>query len=140
MEIQPYLFFQGRCEEAAEFYRRAVGAEVTMSMRWKDNPEAGKPGTIPPGSENKIMHMEMRIGGSTILASDGESSGAASFQGFALSLLVKSEAEADRAFAALSDGGEVRMPLTKTFFSSKFGMLADRFGVMWMVYVGQEKR
>src|SRR5262249_44740806 len=131
MEIQPYLFFEGRCEEAAEFYRRAIGAEVLMLMRWKDSPEPPQPG-MAPGSENKVMHMALKVGNSTVLASDGNSAGKAEFRSFALSLTVANDAEAERSFAALSDGGQVQVPLTKTFFSSKFGMLADRFGVMWM--------
>lgn len=140
MEIQPYLFFEGRCEEAAEFYRRAIGAEVLMLMRWKDSPEPPQPGTMAPGSENKVMHMALKVGNSTVLASDGNSSGKAEFRSFALSLTVATDAEADRGFAALADGGQVQVPLTKTFFSSKFGMLTDRFGVMWMVYVAAEQK
>ena len=132
MQVQPYLFFDGRCEEAINFYRKAVGAEVTMLMRFKESPD---PGMSPPGSGEKILHASFRIGDSTVLASDGECSGRQNFQGFALSLTVANDAQADRAFAALSDGGKVKMPLNKTFFSSRFGMLADRFGVSWMVYV-----
>jgi PhnB protein len=135
MQVQPYLFFNGRSEEAADFYRRALGAEVTMLMRWKDCPEPQQPGMATPGSENKVMHMALRIGDTTVLASDGQCQGQQSFQGFALSLTVPNESEADRKFAALADGGQVRMPLAKTFFSPSFGMLADRFGVSWMVYV-----
>jgi len=134
MQVQPYLFFDGRCEEAAEFYKSAVGAEVTMSMRFKDNPEP-QPGGTPPGTENKIMHMSMRIGDSTVLASDGHAKGQPSFKGFALSLTVADGAEAERRFKALAEGGQVQLPLTKTFFSSHFGMVADRFGVTWMIYV-----
>jgi len=135
MQVQPYLFFDGRCEEAVAFYRKALGAEVTMQMRFKDSPEPHAPGMVPPGAENKIMHMALRIGDTTILASDGRCLGRPSFQGFALSLTTANEAEADRLFAALGDGGQVQMPLAKTFFSPRFGMVADRFGVAWMVYV-----
>ena len=135
MQVQPYLCFDGRAEEAVEFYRRALGAEVEMLMRFKDAPEPPPPGMIPPGSENKVMHMSFRIGDSTILASDGNCGGKPSFQGFALSLTVKDEAEADRVFNALADGGQVQMPIGQTFFSPRFGMVADRFGVNWMVYV-----
>jgi PhnB protein len=135
MLIQPYLFFEGRCDEAAEFYRRAVGAEVTMLVRYKDNPDKPSPDMVPPGSADKVMHMSLRIGDTMVLASDGNCSGKASFQGFSLSLTVKDDAEAARMFAGLADGGQVRVPLGKTFFSSSFGMLADRFGVPWMVYV-----
>jgi PhnB protein len=137
MQVQPYLFFDGRCEEAVEFYRRALGAEVTMLMRFKESPEPPQPGMVPPGSENKVMHMALRIGDTTVLASDGRCMGKPSFQGFSLSLTVASEAEADRLFAALSEGGQVQMPLAKTFFSPRFGMVADRFGVSWMILVGK---
>jgi PhnB protein len=132
MQIQPYLFFDGRCEEAIEFYRRALGAEVTMLMRFKDSPD---PGMVAPGAGDKVMHASLRIGETTVLLSDGRCQGRPSFAGFALSLTVSTEAEAERLFGALGDGGQVQMPLTKTFFSARFGMVADRFGVSWMVYV-----
>ena len=135
MQVQPYLFFDGRCEEAVEFYRKTLGAEVTMLMRFKDSPEPHAPGMIPPGAEDKVMHASLRIGETTVLASDGRCLGRPNFQGFSLSLTVPDDAEATRRFAALADGGKVQMPLAKTFFSSRFGMVADRFGVSWMVYV-----
>jgi len=135
MQIQSYLFFEGRCEEALEFYRKALGAEVTMLMRYKDNPEPPEKSKVPPGSENKVMHASFRIGETTVMASDGLCQGKPSFQGFGLSLTVLNVAEADRKFAALADGGQVRMPLAKTFFSPRFGMVADRFGVLWMIIV-----
>jgi PhnB protein len=133
--VQPYLFFDGRCEEALEFYRRALGAEVTMIMRFKDSPEPHQPGMCPPGSENKVMHASFGIGQAMLMASDGRCEGHPGFEGFSLSLTVSRETEAERLFAALADGGQVRMPLTKTFFSPKFGMVADRFGVGWMIHV-----
>ena len=133
--LQPYLFFDGRCEEALEFYRKTIGAEVTMLMRFKDSPEPHRPGMVAPGSENKVMHANFRVGNSEIMASDGRCLGKPNFQGFALSLEVPTEAEADRRFAALADGGRVELPLTKTFFSPRFGMVVDRFGVFWMVIV-----
>ena len=132
-QIQPYLFFDGRCEEAIEFYRKAVGAEVTMLMRFKDSPDPGM--CTAKEHAEKVMHSSIRIGETTVLASDGRCQGQPSFQCFALSLTVANDAEADRLFAALGDGGQVQMPLAKTFFSSRFGMVVDRFGVMWMVYV-----
>jgi PhnB protein len=135
MQVQPYLFFDGRCEEAVEFYRRALGAEVTMLMRFKDSPDSKEHSMVPPGAEEKIMHMSLRIGDTMVLASDGRCQGHPSFQGFALSLTASNDAEADRRFAALADGGQVQMPLNKTFFASRFGMVADRFGVSWMIYV-----
>ena len=135
MRVEPYLFFEGRCEEAIEFYKRALGAEVTALMRYKDSPEPPPPGKVPPGSDNKVMHANFRIGDATVMASDGLCSGKPSFQGFSLTLNAANEAEAERWFNALADGGQVQMPLTKTFFSPRFGMLADRFGVSWMVIV-----
>ena len=137
MKVETYLFFDGRCDEALEFYRKHLGAEVTMLMRFKDSPEPHQPGMIPPGAENKVMHASFRIGDTTVMASDGRCTGKPEFQGFALSLGVASDAEADRYFAALSDGGQVHMPLTKTFFASRFGMVADRFGVSWMIIAGK---
>jgi PhnB protein len=135
MRVETYLFFDGRCEEAIEFYKKTLGAETTMLVRFKDSPEPPQPGMIPPGSENKIMHVSFRIGDTTVMASDGRCTGQANFQGFSLSLTVVNEAEADRKFAALAEGGQVQMPLTKTFWSPRFGMLTDRFGVGWMVSV-----
>ncbi len=137
MQIQPYLFFDGRCEEALAFYRDALGGEVTNLMRFKDNPETCESGMIPPGSEDKVMHAHLRIGETHLMASDGRCTGQPSFQGFSLSITAADAAEADRLFAALGDGGQVRMPLGKTFFSPKFGMVADRFGVSWMVIVAE---
>jgi PhnB protein len=135
MLLEPYLFFEGRCEEAVEFYRRALGAEVELLMRNKDSPDPHPPGMMPPGSGDKVMHVTLRIGETKVMASDGMCSGKPSFQGFSLSLTARDAAEADRLFAALSDGGKVSMPLGKTFFSPRFGMVADRFGVSWMVIV-----
>lgn len=136
MNIQPYLFFEGRCDEAAEFYQRALGAEVLMLMRYKDSPEPQPPGRLPPGSDDKVMHMSLRVGDTTLMASDGLCSGKPSFQGVSLSLTVGDAAKAERMFAALGQGGQVQMPMTQTFFASRFGMLADRFGVSWMITVG----
>jgi len=133
--VQAYLFFNGACEEAVEFYRKALGAEVEMMMRFKDSPEKPPPGMVPPGFENKIMHASFRIGETLVMASDGCNADKASFEGFSLSLSVANAAEADRAFAALSKGGKVTMPLGKTFWSPRFGMLEDRFGVGWMISV-----
>ncbi len=133
--VQPYLFFNGRCEEALEFYRKALGARVEMIMRFKESPEPPKPGMVPPGFENKIMHVSFQIGQATIMASDGCSTEKPNFQGFSLSLSVPDEPAANRAFAALAEGGQVRMPLTKTFWSPRFGMVEDRFGIGWMVSV-----
>jgi PhnB protein len=133
MQVQPYLFFDGRCEEAVEFYRKAIGAEIVMLMRFKDSPEPPQPGMVPPGSENKVMHAALKIGDTTVMASDGRCQGKPSFQGFSLSLTAPNDAEAERLFDALAAGGQVRMPMAKTFFASKFGMVADRFGVSWMV-------
>ena len=132
--IQPYLFFGGRCEEALEFYRTALGAQVDFLMRYKESPEPLPPGRLPPGFENKVMHATFRISGSTLMAADGCEEGQ-SFAGFSLSLAVPTQAEADRAFTALAEGGKVKTPLTKTFWSPCFGMVTDRFGLGWMVSV-----
>jgi PhnB protein len=132
MQVQPYLFFDGRCEEAIEFYKKAIGAEVSMLLRYKDSPDKNM---APPGDPNKVMHCEIKIGESTVSASDGRNEGQAKFHGFSLTLIVGSEAEAQKLFSALAQGGQVQLPLTKTFFSPSFGMLADRFGVGWMIYV-----
>ena len=131
--VQPYLFFGGRCEGAIEFYRRALGAEVVTLARFKDAPER-QPG-LPECFDNKVMHATLRIGDTLMMASDGRCEGAAPFEGFSIALTVPDEAEAERVFAALSEGGLVTMPLEKTFWSPKFGILKDQFGVAWMVSV-----
>jgi PhnB protein len=133
--VTPYLFFDGRCEEAIEFYKKALGAEVGMMMRFNESPEKPPPGMVPPGSENKIMHACIRINGADVMASDGNAKGKPKFEGFSLTLNANDEAAADRMFAALADGGQVQMPLGKTFFAKRFGMVADRFGVGWMIIV-----
>jgi PhnB protein len=132
MNIESYLFFNGRCEDAIEFYKRALGAEVASLIRFKDSPEPTQI-PLPPGSENKVMHATLRIGDSNVMMSDGECKGSAQFDGFGLVVNVRDAAEAERRFRALQDGGQVTMPLAKTFFSPSFGMLRDRFGVHWMV-------
>ena len=135
MLVESYLFFDGRCEEAVEFYRKTVGAEVVAMMRYKDSPQPHPPETVRPGYENKVMHVKFRIGETNVMAAD-DCKGSPVFQGFSLCLRVANEAEAQRAFLALAEGGQVKMPLTKMFFSPSFGMLTDRFGVGWMVIVG----
>lgn len=131
MQVQPYLDFGGRCEEAIEFYKKALGAKVDMLMRYKDSPEPQQPGHNVPG--DKVMHASFHIGDTQVMASDGHNTGKPSFQGFSLSIVVPDEAKAKQCFSALAEGGKVQQPLTKTFFSPSFGMLADRFGVGWMV-------
>lgn len=135
MQVEPYLFFDGRCEEAIEFYKKALGAEVEMLLRFKDSPEPMPPGSVPPGGDDKVMHSSFHIGDTRVMASDGRCTGQPSFQGFSLSISAADVAQADRMFNALADGGKVQMPLGKTFFSPRFGMVADRFGVGWMVIV-----
>jgi PhnB protein len=139
MQVQPYLFFDGRCEEAIAFYKKALGAEVTMLMRVKESPEPHRPGMLPPGSEDKVMHAEVRVGETTLLVSDGRCLGKPRFEGFSLALTAADDAEAERWFAALSSGGKVEQPLIQTFFASRFGMLADRFGVPWMIVVASSE-
>ncbi len=135
MHIQPYLFFNGNCGDALTFYRKALGVEVSMMMHYKDSPEPMPPGTVPPHYDDKILHAAFHIGTSTVMASDSPCPGPHGFQGFSLSVGVPDEAEAERVFAALGDGGQVTMPLSKTFWSPHYGMLIDRFGVSWMVGV-----
>jgi PhnB protein len=132
--VQSYVFFDGKCEEAIEFYKKALGAEVKMLMRFKDSPEPPPPGCAPHDS-NKVMHAQFQIGETVIMGSDGKATGNPKFEGFALALSVKTEADADKAFNALANGGKIEMPLAKTFFSARFGMVEDKFGVFWMVLV-----
>jgi len=132
--VQPYLFFDGRCEEAIDFYKTTLGAEVTGFFRFKDAPQPAQAGAAP-GSENKVMHASLRVGDTSFMVSDGRCGGKPNFEGFSLSLTVPNETEAERLFNAVGKGGQVQMPLTQTFFSKRFGMVADPFGVSWMVYV-----
>ena len=130
MQVQPYLFFDGRCEEAIEYYRKVLDAKVEMLMRYKESPEQPKGATIPG---DKVMHAALRIGDTQVLASDGFASGKPKFEGFSLSVDARDDAHAKRMFGALADGGKVTQPLVKTFFASSFGMVTDKFGVPWMV-------
>ena len=134
--VQPYLFFGGRCEEALEFYGKALGAEVQMMMRYKESPEQQRP--VPDCFDEKVMHASFRIGETIVMASDGMCDGKPAFEGFSLSITVPDEAAAERVFAALGEGGLITMPLEKTFWAPKFGMLTDRFGVGWMVSVAHK--
>jgi PhnB protein len=136
--IEPYLFFQGRCEEAIKFYQKALGAELQMVMRYKESPEPPPPGMVPANWGEKIMHSSLRIGETVVMASDGCGE-TGKFEGFKLSISVNTEAEAQKIFAALSESGKVEMPLTKTFWSPCFGMLEDKFGVGWMVGINPSK-
>ena len=135
MTVQPYLNFDGRCDEAVDFYKKALGAEVEILMRFKDCPEPPQEGCEMPGNPEKVMHTCLRIGDAVIMASDCNCNGNPEFKGISLSLTARDEAEADRLFGALSEGGKIEMPMMQTFFSPRFGMVADRFGVSWMVHV-----
>ena len=135
MKVEPYLFFNGRCEEAMAFYKEALGAEVLMQMRMNESPEPPQPGMLPPGFEQKIMHATLRIGETIVMMSDGNSNMQPSFQGFSLSIAAPDAVQAERLYNALSQGGKVHMPLGKTFWSPCFGMVADRFGVGWMITI-----
>jgi len=134
MSVQPYLFFDGKCDEALTFYKSAVGAEPKMLMRFKEAPDQSM---VSPGSADKVMHAQVQIGDATVFMSDGRCTGKTDFKGFALTISAKSENEADKTFDALAAGGQVTMPMSKTFFSQRFGMLTDKFGVQWMVIVPQ---
>ena len=136
MKVEPYLFFDGRCEQALEFYQKALGAKVDAVMRYRDNPD---PKYNPPGSDDKVMHALFRIGDAPVMASDGNCTGKPTFQGFALTLNAIDEEDAKRRFSALAEGGQVQMPLSETFFAKSFGMVADRFGVSWMVLAQPKK-
>ena len=136
-QVQPYLFFDGKCEEALDFYKSALGAKIDMLMRFKDNPDP-QPGMCAPGSENKVMHAAFHVGDTLVMASDGMAGGKPEFKGFSLSVNAPDEKQADKLFAALGKGGKVTMPMAKTFFSPRFGMVTDKFGVGWMVIVPQK--
>jgi PhnB protein len=140
VKVQPYLFFDGRCEEAIEFYKRTLGAKVEMLMRFKDSPvppQSSGECSPAPDTGDKVMHATIRIGDTSVNASDGRCTGRPKFEGVSLSLTVENDDRAASIFKALAEGGQVQMPLTKTFFSSSFGMVADRFGVSWMILVGK---
>lgn len=137
MQIQPYLFFDGRAEEAIEFYKNKLGAKLDMMMRFKDNPDQPPPEAVPGENGEKVMHASLRIGDAALMLSDGHCQGKPTFSGFSLTLNASNEAEAERLFGALAEGGQVQMPLGKTFFAPKFGMVADKFGVGWMVIADQ---
>jgi len=128
--VQPYIFFDGKCEEALEFYKGAIGAKVDMMMRFKEAPDQSQ---MQPNTGEKVMHAAFHVGTTQVLASDGHCAGKPSFQGFGLALTAKNAAEAEKLFASVGNGGQVLQPLTKTFFASKFGMVTDKFGIMWMV-------
>ena len=134
MQVQPYLFFEGRCDEAIEFYKKAIGAKVDLLMRFKEAPDQSM---VTPESKEKVMHAAVRVGDTQLLMSDGRCQGSANFNGFSLAVSAANEGEADRMFNALAEDGQVRMPLAKTFFSPRFGMVADKFGVGWMVLVAR---
>jgi PhnB protein len=134
MQVQPYLSFEGRCDEAIEFYKKAIGAKVDMLMRFKEAPDQSM---VSPGSADKVMHAALRTGDTQLLMSDGRCTGSPNFNGIALALSAASEADAERIFNALAEGGKVNMPMAKTFFSPRFGMCNDKFGVGWMVLVGR---
>lgn len=133
MSVTPYLFLDGRCEEATEFYKKNLGAQVQMMMRFKEGPPDHKP---TPGTEDKIMHAALTIQGTPVMMSDGDCKGSRKFEGFSLAIDAKEPADGERMFNALAQGGQVRMPMTETFFAKKFGMLADKFGVGWMMMAG----
>lgn len=135
MQVQPYINFEGRCDEAIDFYKKAVDAKVDMLMRFKESPDQSM---VTPQSKDKVMHAALHIGDTQILVSDGRCQGSPNFNGIALALSAPTDTDAERIFNALAEGGKVNMPLTGTFFSSKFGMLADKFGIGWMVLVAHD--
>lgn len=132
MQVQPYVFFNGRCEEALNFYREALGAEIVSMFRFSEAPD---PRMVPPGAGDKVMHASLRIGGSELLASDGMGEADTKPTGFSLSIGVESVDEGRRVFQALAQGGTVQMDFGPTFWTQGFGQLTDRFGIQWMVNV-----
>ena len=130
MKVQPYVFFDGKCDEALQFYQRALGAKVNALMRFSEAPDQSQ---IKPESKNKVMHSAFQIGETEILASDGYCLGAPAFQGFALTINAANSAEALKLFTGIAEGGKIQMPLEKTFFAASFGIAVDKFGVSWMV-------
>jgi PhnB protein len=133
MLLQPYLFFDGCAEKAVLFYRDALGAELEMLMRFKDSPEPLPPDCAPDTWGDKVMHASLKIGELRLMISDGMGE-AIKHGGYSLSLSVPTAADVDHVIAALAaDGGEITMPADTTFWSPRFGMLRDRFGVSWMV-------
>ncbi len=138
MQVQPYLFFSGNCEEALEFYKKALGAEVQMMVRYKESPEPPPADKVPANWGDKIMHANVRIGETQVMASDGCAQEGAGFKKFSLTISTANEADTDRLFNALANGGQVQMPLGKTFFSPRFGMVTDKFGLCWMVGVFEQ--
>lgn len=137
-QVQTYLYFDGKCDEALAFYRDTVGAEILQLMRYRDMPL--QPGSdtcveqsMPPGCEDKVLHCSFRIGATELMASDGFCAGKPVFEGFALSLVLKDKDTVERTFARLAEGGEVRVPVDKTFFSPAFGLVVDRYGILWNV-------
>jgi PhnB protein len=134
MFVQPYVFFDGRCEEALDFYKKALGAEVTALLRYKESPDLQATAMMPPGAQNKVMHCNVRIRDTQIMASDGQNiTGQPKFEGFALTLNARDVEDVNMLFTALSDGGQVQLPPTETFFAESFSMLTDKFGVAWMI-------
>lgn len=137
MKIEPYLFFNGHCDAAIDFYKRVFGAEQVLLMRYRDSPEA-PPMALPPGWEDKVMHASVQIGETMLMASDGCVDGTAEFKGVSLSVTMPDADTAAKVFTALADGGEVTMPLRNTFFAPRFGMVTDRFGIGWMISVREQ--
>ena len=136
MQVLPYLMFDGRCEEAVEFYRQALDAKIEELLRFKDSPESQ---ACVGAAPEKVMHTCLRIGDTQVMATDGQCKGEPRFQGFSLTVSAADDEEAKRRFAALADGGQVQMPLGRTFFASSFGVVADKFGVSWMVIAGPQE-
>ncbi|HEU5080977.1 MAG TPA: VOC family protein [Opitutaceae bacterium] len=139
LTLNAYLNFDGRCEEALNFYQKELGAKVTMLMRFKDSPEPADP-SCGPIQPDKVMHCSFTIGESVIMASDCNAQGKVKFEGFSLAVAAPDEATVRKMFNALANGGQVCMPLDKTFFSPLFGVVSDKFGVSWMIMVQPQQQ
>ena len=130
MHINPYLIFDGRCEEAFRFYEKCFKGKIIAMLTHKGTPAEAH---VPAAWIDKILHARLDIGDQVLMASDAPPGRYEKPAGFSVSLQVKDPAEAERLFNALAEKGEIRMPLEKTFWSPRFGMLVDRFGIPWMI-------
>lgn len=129
---KPYLYLSGQCDEALAFYQQHLGATISMLIRFNESPKP-LPTDLPDGYEDKVMHCEFSVGDMSIMASDGCKESTGEFRGFSLTLTIADEAYARQAFQALSEGGEVNMPLSETFWSPLYGQVTDKFGISWMI-------
>lgn len=134
--LDSYLFFDGNCAEAMNFYQRVTGGKLTAMMKYSESPQPQDPAHCGPGDMNRIMHASLVIDGRNLMASDTPQGQFKPMQGFSLSLFYETPEEAKQKFDMLSDSGQVFMPFGPTFWAKGFGMCVDRFGTPWMVSGG----